>query len=390
MLDTYCNFEFCKKTLQKFIKINTCQPAGNESLMVSAILELFPTNTLHTIINHGNNRQTLIIKIPGKQDCGGIAFIGHTDTVPYGDCISWKYPPLSGTEKNGFIFGRGAVDMKSGDTSMTAAALSLLKLNEKPRENIYFCFSADEENRGLGAIALSELDYLNTVNEFFIAEPSNEMIGIAEKGALWLNIKSTGVLAHSSRPHKGINAIEKSIEFKKRLEYYIDTNTQDKYLGQTTISITNLKGGVSNNVIPDSSEMTLDIRTLTNINHQLVIQYASELVELMENEEPGLHIDVSVLNNRPAVSTEENHPFVHRVEKIYKDLGINSSKKGLFFYTDASQLIPKNNKPFLIIGPGNDEMAHQTDECVSIDSIVRMSQFYLKYLINYYYLEEEL
>lgn len=389
MLETYCNDDICKKILKRYIKVDSSQPKGNERDMVAVILELLPENIKYSIIKHTSDRQSLIVKIAGEKPEGGIAFIGHIDTVPFGDCSSWKYHPLSADEEGDKIYGRGASDMKGGVAAMTAVIQALSTYEKKPKSDLYFCFTADEENEGMGAVSLSKSKELESVSEIIIAEPSCEQIGVSEKGALWIKVCAKGKLAHSSRPEEGINAIEKLIEFYQKLTQFFDTDTKDKYLGHSTIAITKLQGGVSTNVVPDTAKMELDIRTLTNINHDDLLHFMQQLMIDMEHKDQGLQLNMMILNNRPAVGTEENCEMVRHIERIYKEMHMNPVTRGLMFYTDASQIIPSNPKPFVIMGPGDDKLAHQTNEYISVSSVTRMSKIYMKYLLEYFYEEDE-
>lgn len=380
----FVNDSFCKEVLQRLVRINSCQPKGNEKEVVEAILSYFPKDIEKEIIDHGNDRQTLIIKIKGESETGGVAFVGHTDTVAYGDMSRWTFAPLEAQEHNGYLYGRGTADMKGGDTSMIATALEILETKKTPKEPIYFCFTADEEVNGLGALALANAKCLETVREYFVAEPTNEDIGLCEKGALWLRVKTTGLLSHGSRPEVGVNAVEKTMEFFERFKPMIDRTLVDKYLGSTTMAITKLNGGVMTNVIPAYAEMEIDMRTLTNIDHEKVIADAKALAQTMADEKKGLKIEIEVINNRPAVATAEDHPFIGRVAEICRDNNFKVNKKGLFFYTDASQIIPKYNAPFTIMGPGDDLMAHQIDEKIEISSMTRMAKVYTDYVMKYY------
>lgn len=140
---SYISDNFCASLLKEFINTDTRQPEGNEARMVKAVLSHFPENIEKKVIDHGNSRETLIIKIKGESETGGVAFVGHTDTVATGDVSKWSFDPLAACEKDGYIYGRGAADMKSGDCSMIAAALETLSLNKTPKEPVYLCFTAD-------------------------------------------------------------------------------------------------------------------------------------------------------------------------------------------------------------------------------------------------------
>lgn len=91
---------------------------------------------------------------------------------------------------------------------------------------------------------------------------------------------------------------------------------------------------------------------------------------------------ISVENNRPAIETSLDKPLVVKMQKIIKSLGMNTEERGLHFYTDGSQLIPEYNVPFVILGPGDDSNAHQRDENIEVESIRRIAEVYIRYLLD--------
>lgn len=82
--------EQCKQILQKLVQINTCQPEGNEGKLADVILEMLPENIVYKKINHSKTRASLIIKVNGETEEGGIAFVGHMDTVACGGLQSME------------------------------------------------------------------------------------------------------------------------------------------------------------------------------------------------------------------------------------------------------------------------------------------------------------
>jgi len=103
----------------------------------------------------------------------------------------------------------------------------------------------------------------------------------------------------------------------------------------------------------------------------------------MENENQGMTIEVYVENNRPPLTMDENHEFIKDIVSVYEKLSYPVKFKGINFYTDASQLIPYHNIPFVILGPGEENMCHQKNERIKIKSIGRMIEFYISYIINF-------
>lgn len=204
--------------LQELVQINTSQPEGNEMDLVKHILKYFPKGNLdYQILDHGKNRSSLIITIPGKIRDKAVGFFGHIDTVTAGNESDWKYPPFSGTLEGQYMYGRGTADMKGGVASMILTALYFIENNIVPPQSLIFGFTADEETDGLGILAMTKSEKLKNLCEVVISEPSREQLGLAEKGALWLRIVANGKLAHGSMPNMGINAVENLIELIDRI-----------------------------------------------------------------------------------------------------------------------------------------------------------------------------
>lgn len=374
----------CRKILEKLVRINTCQPEGNEEALVDAIIEMLPDGTEYTKVKHTPNRASLVVKVKGREDSGGIAFIGHIDTVACNDIENWVYPPHLAKVEDGILYGRGASDMKGGDAAMLLALNWLVSGGCIPSNPIYFCFTADEENKGAGICAIAEGKYIDSVDEIIICEPSDNKIGLCEKGALWLKVIIHGIASHASRPELGVNAVEHAIEFSKRLKKCVEGGKAHPVLGSTTVSVTNFHGGIMTNIIPSAAQMELDIRTVPGVSHDDIIHKAKEICHDMMGEHSSVRMEVQVMNNRPALETSKEDRFVMRIMDTARKTGISTEPKGLYFYTDASQLIPNMPVPFVIAGPGDDAMAHCVNEHIELESVLKYAELYSCYIKEYY------
>lgn len=386
--DTEMPLDECEEILRRLVRVNSVNPPGNELDVIKEILSMIETEGLeHQIIQHGHNRGSLVITLPGNDRTKALAFVGHVDTVPVEDSELWLYPPFDGEMHEGLMYGRGTSDMKGGVVSMLMT-LKYLQHNEiTPAQDVKFCFSADEEYLGTGAIAMKENGVFDNVDSLVIPEPSKAEIGVVEKGALWLRLSAEGKSSHSSKPHLGINAIDYLMECIERLRHAMNYEARSSYIGRNTFVVTQFQGGVSTNVLPTYAEATLDIRTLPGFSTDEFLEEARSLMKMMESKEPGLGLKLEVINKREAVECKEDHPFVKRIESAMKVSGLEPNLRGLFFYTDASQIAYDTNIPFVILGPGNDELAHQRDEYISIEAVARMAEVYTRYVL--YYLEEK-
>lgn len=377
--------EECRKVLERLVRVDTCQPEGNEGKLADLIRQMLPEGLECRKLVHSSQRASLVVKVEGEAEEGGLALIGHLDTVACSEQDGWAYPPHQAEVKGDILYGRGAADMKGGDAAMILTLQQIARSGKKPGRPIYFCFTADEESKGMGICSIVEEKCLDQVEEVIICEPSDEKIGICEKGALWLRTAVRGKASHASRPELGVNAVEYGIHFANRLKAAVEGNKSHPILGQDTVSVTRFDGGVMTNIIPASAQMELDIRTVPGTSHDDIIRTADDICKEIMSMHPAVHMEVEVLNNRPALETPQDSPFVRRVMETAKRTGISGEPKGLYFYTDASQMMFGRTVPFVIAGPGDDALAHCVNEHISLSSVARYTELYSRYIMEHYY-----
>jgi succinyl-diaminopimelate desuccinylase len=145
-----------------------------------------------------------------------LVFAGHTDVVPPGDESAWSHPPFSGEAANGFLYGRGAVDMKGAIACFAAAALGYLKAaGGRPKGTLSFLVTGDEEGVAVNGTA-KLLAWAAARGEVFdhclLGEPTNperlgDMVKIGRRGSLNGTLTVTGRQGHVAYPHLADNPI---------------------------------------------------------------------------------------------------------------------------------------------------------------------------------------
>ena len=375
----------CENILRELIQIDTCQPEGKEEKLVDWIVKKLPKKVTFIKIPHTSGRASLVVKIAGKQKKGGAAFIGHIDTVACDKVEEWQYPPHRAVVEGNVMYGRGTADMKGGVAAMLMVMKRLLEEKGVPEKPIYFCFTADEESKGIGIQTVVNGRYLEEAEEVVICEPTDEQISICEKGALWAEIYIEGVAAHASRPDLGINAVEIAMELAELMKKSVDKTKRHPILGEATVSVTKLQGGIMTNIIPPTAEMELDIRTVPGIQHEAIVCNMKSFMKALEKKYEGVKITGNVTNNRPAVGTDEKNEYVKNFLRLAKEAGVQETPRGSYFYTDASQLIPMLPVPFVIAGPGDDKKAHCMDESISLESVSRFAGLYYRYVTERFF-----
>jgi succinyl-diaminopimelate desuccinylase len=338
------------------LAFNTVNPPGNEGEAAMFIGGLLSSNGFQVeYVPFEENRLHVIAEKGCSDDIPPIVFTGHFDTVPLG-AKEWSVGPFEGEVNDGKLYGRGSSDMKGGLAAMVVAAIRAFE-EGVPQQGVRFIFTSGEELGCQGAKHLVE-----TYGEFgrargiIVGEPTANVPAIGHKGGLYLNLTTSGVTAHSSMPHLGDNAIYKVARAISKIENFDFAVEKDPLLGFPTINVGKVFGGMNINSVPDHAGFTVDARTTTKIGHQV-------LLEKIQTE-LGEEVSIETLVDLQAVSSNENDPFV---QMVYSVCGISNGTEGfpksLPYLTDGSVLqLAYGGAPTIILGPGQPEMAHQTDE----------------------------
>lgn len=362
---------------RKLLSFNTINPPGNEKEIAEFVGDLLHTHGFHTeYYLFGDNRLHLIASKGLSSVRPPLVFSGHYDTVPPGN-KKWSVDPFAGKISDNKIWGLGSSDMKGGLAAMLIA--SIQSFNESsPRGGIMLVLTAGEE---LGCLGVQDL--FRTIKDpgkasaIIVGEPTANLPVTGHKGALYLNAVTTGLTAHSSMPELGENAIYKAAEAILRTRDFKFDSERDPLLGLPTINVGKMSGGMNINSIPDHAEYTIDIRSTSVSDH-------SKILTRLEKE-LGSEIKLEILVNLKPVFTNEADPFVRLVYDVCE---INRAEKGfprmLPYLTDGSVLQGVyGNVPTIILGPGQPEIAHQTDEFCYIDKLEQSVKIYKDILLKW-------
>jgi acetylornithine deacetylase/succinyl-diaminopimelate desuccinylase-like protein len=207
--------------LQRLVRFNTVNPPGNERPALEYLASYVGAAGFETeLLGAEEERPNLIATLPGAADGPTLGFLGHVDTV-LADPAEWSHDPWSGDVADGFLWGRGAVDMKSQVAAEAAGAVSLASAGWRPaRGRLRLMFVSDEETGGsLGARWLTEQHPDKVHCEMLINEGAGEVfeyggrrlygVCCAEKGLFRFKLTARGVAGHASMPRMGDNALLK-------------------------------------------------------------------------------------------------------------------------------------------------------------------------------------
>ena len=207
--------------LQQLVRFNTVNPPGNERPAIEYLEQYlqragFRTEVLATV----EERPNLIADLDGDEDGPTLCFLGHVDTV-LADPSEWSHDPWSGDLADGFLWGRGAIDMKSQVAAEAVAGAALAREGWRPAQGrLKLVFVADEETGGdVGARWLTENAPDKVRCDMLLNEGGGEVFEIAghrrygiccaEKGIFRFKITARGAAGHASLPRTGDNALLK-------------------------------------------------------------------------------------------------------------------------------------------------------------------------------------
>ncbi|WP_164669368.1 ArgE/DapE family deacylase [Virgibacillus doumboii] len=373
--------EQAKSFLKDIIKIKSVNPSGNETEVANKIKTLFDEHGIETeLVEYDDNRANLIAHLKGEEDGPVLGLTGHMDVVPTGE-NEWEHDPFGAEEEDGKIYGRGTCDMKSGLVACAIAMISLKEEGFPKKGEITLLATVGEEAGAVGARQLTEKGYANRLDALIVAEPTQNHIKIAHKGALWPQIITYGKTAHGSMPDKGVNAI---VHMNEIIHKMLDEEFELKYeeddlLGGATYSIDVIKGGSNTNVVPDQCFTNIDIRTVPSQNHQQITKQIEQVIKSAKEKYPDLKADIRILNDQTPVKTSSEDPFVELVQDTAKSLGAPTKLGGITGYTDSSQFTHADKQfPVIVLGPGDTSVAHQPDEYVEVDEYMNSINLYKK------------
>ena len=365
--------------LADLVKIDTTNLPGNEKDIVDYILSKFRGHEDFIEIQNGRNRSSLVVNIEGRTD-ETVAFIGHIDTVPVADEEAWKFPPFDAHIEGDIMYGRGTSDMKSGVACMVSLGDYFINKDIVPEKNIKLIFTADEERTGKGIISVFEKGYLEDVDFVIVPENTSNDPALKEKGALWISLELFGKSAHGARPDLGINSIEITYEILNDLKIYVGNFPDDELLGSNTVSLNKISGGKSTNIIAEYCKAEIDIRTNPGLGNNEIIKQLEKIISKHEKEKEGLKVKYKILTDRTSFEMEKENKYVKEFMATLNRKNLNYKQVGVTYFTDLSLVIPHQEIPFIIFGPGFIDKGHQVDEHVSIEETRQADEIFLEYL----------
>lgn len=294
--------------------------------------------------------------------------------APHLDTVNADDSQFIARRKNGRLHGRGACDTKGSLAAMLAALCELAESKNRPAETeIVFAGLIDEEQAQAGSRALVKSKL--KADLAIVGEPTRLQVVTAHKGSLWLELETHGVAAHGATPHFGKNAIHEAARIVDWLQTdYAAQLKRRKHplLGQPTVSVGMICGGVQPNIVPDRCIVTIDRRTLPGETDAGVRR---EIQKFLRSK--NLSASIGDKKLAPAIPMETNSKLP-LVQQFMKCAG-QTKPAGVHFFCDAA-VLSAGGIPSVVFGPGDVAQAHTVNEWISIAELERGKNLLLKFL----------
>jgi succinyl-diaminopimelate desuccinylase len=313
---------------------------------------------------------------------------GHFDVVPPGD--GWTVDPFSGLVRDGFVWGRGAADMKGGLAAAVFACEAIRRAGVRPRGTIEISGTVDEESGGLagvGWLASRGRIASGRTDAVIIPEPLGvDRICIGHRGVYWFAVETRGRVAHGSMPFQGISAID----HMSAILSHFDSELRPRLAGRMTslpvipegarhptLNVNAIGGGqpldgVQTPCVADRCRAIFDRRFLIEEGFDDAKDEILELLRDVAARVPGIDYEVTDLLIVHPTRTPPDSPVVAALERaLRRVIGRKGSlvlSPGTYDHKHVARIAGVPH--CAAYGPGALEQAHRPDERCSIEDLV--------------------
>ena len=375
------------KTLEDLIAYPSINPPGQEAEIARYVAErtgaLGATVSLQEIRPERFNVLARWTFGPGKNH---LLFNTHLDVVPPGQG-AWTHDPFEMSVVDGKAYGRGACDAKGSLASFLTAACILLRDHRSQLSGTLTLVAvAGEETGGIGTQHfMGNLSEKPGATMAVVGEPTGLDVVIAHKGISRRKVTVRGKAAHASDPALGDNAIYKGARLAIAIETLNSRLSQKSHslLGSPCVSATVMRGGVKDNVIPDSCEISIDRRRIPGENRMILEEEIAEIARSLPGQGRLEYAIEDLGSDKEPVEVSPDEPIVRlALDAVRQVTGGNPAPAAFVGGTDMPFLVNVGGIPTVVLGPGYLAQAHTADEYVYVQQLSRAVDVYLGVILG--------
>jgi succinyl-diaminopimelate desuccinylase len=312
-----------------------------------------------------------------------VAFAGHTDVVPTGPLADWHSDPFTPTERDGYLYGRGAADMKSSLAAFVTSIEDFVAARPNHTGSIALLLTSDEEGdatHGTTLVVETLRARGETLDYCIVGEPTSvdtlgDMIKNGRRGSLSGKLTVKGVQGHIAYPHLAKNPIHCAAPALAELAA-AKWDEGNEYFPPTSWQMSNIKAGTgATNVIPGTLEVLFNFRFAT-------VHTADELKRRVHEvlDRHGLDYDLTwTLGGKPFLTPRGS--LVAAIESAIRDTLAITPDLSTTGGTSDGRFIAEICPQVVEFGPVNATI-HKLNECIAMDAIAPLSAIYRRTLEN--------
>jgi len=321
-----------------------------------------------------------------------LAFAGHTDVVPPGNELSWKYPPFSAKIDGDKLYGRGSEDMKSNIACFISATHDFLNKNGKKFDGkLSFIITGDEENQAInGTEKIMQWTKNNniTFDQCIVGEPtSNNSVGdkvkIGRRGSITFFISVKGIQGHTANAHRAENAAHHLTKLLNNIISEPLDNGNENFL-PTSIQIATIDiNNSAQNVIPELAKATVNIRFNDLHTSKSLTEWMTNHVSQVFDKLDKANCTFTIQANAESFIVQKGQLIELMTKSISESTKINRKPE---FATDggtSDARFIKNYTEVAELGIRNQTL-HKVDEFVFLSDIKKLKDIYLRIIENYF------
>ena len=356
---------FLVDVLGSLVRAQSVNPGVSEAAMATKVAEWLDSTAAEVTLVESLPGRPSVAALLGTGKSPRLILNGHTDTVPIDDPDLWTTEPFGAEVKDGFLYGRGACDMKGGLAVQIAVAHYLNPFRDAMRGTLVLHFAMGEERGEPGTKSLLRAGFGGDYG--IITEPTGLQVATATRGAAYYRVRLKGRSIHASRAHLGVNPILWLPAVISALEEY-RTEVERRYhplLPGGTCTPTILRAGVKENAVPDSCDLMLDRRLLPGETADGELEAIRGRLARIKEQDPAFDFELTTEIAVSSAEIDPTSPFVERVLEATELIGARSKICGAPFGSDVRDLVGEGIEA-LTFGAGNVAECHCADERISL------------------------
>ena len=318
-----------------------------------------------------------------------IVFDSHIDTVGVGDPTAWGWDPFVGKVEDGVLYARGACDEKGSTPGMIYGMAIARDLGLLEGWTAYYFGNMEEWCDGIACNTFVEVDPGVRPDFVVIGEPTRMQVYRGHKGRLEMKVTARGRSAHAASNHLGDNAIYKLLPIIEAIKNMEPQLGDHEFLGHGKITVSDMHVKTpSINAVPDEATIFIDRRMTFGESKAAVIAQIEacipaasrdsvKLAELFYDEASYTGFVFPVEKYFPAWAFPEDHPLVQAGLAVRGLIGLAAAPASKWnFSTNGIYWAGKAGIPSIGFGPGDEVTAHTVNDSVSLDDVVKATEFY--------------